>query len=73
MKLEEAQPAEAKAGWKIVRLDSFADLPGEIVHADEETGECAIVAQKPGAPPGETETRTYSLGAGGLSLVRARR
>ena len=42
MKLESWQAAEQKARWKIVRRDDFTDVPGEIVTADEATGECCV-------------------------------
>jgi hypothetical protein len=42
MKLESFHSAEDKRKWKIVRLDKHEDVPGEIVAADEETGECKV-------------------------------
>ena len=61
MKLESFQAAEAKARWKIVRTDSYADVPGEIITADEETGECSV--------KDAGETKELKLGPGGIKII----
>ena len=53
-----------KRRWKIVRTDNFTDVPGEIIVADEDTGECSM--QVGG------ETKTLSFGPGGMRIVGRR-
>jgi len=65
MRLESWHTAADKRRWKIVRTDSYVDVPGEIVTADEATGECCVTV---GA-----ETKTLSFGPGGLRIVGRRR
>lgn len=65
MKLESYQSAEDKKHWKIVRTDDYTDVPGEIITADEASGECCI--QVGG------ETKTLSLGPRGIRIVGRRR
>ena len=65
MKLESWHSAEDKRRWKIVRTDNYTDVPGEIVTADETTGECCM--QVGG------ETKTMSFGPAGIRLVGRRR
>jgi hypothetical protein len=43
MKINSSQSAEIRARWKIVRKDSYKDVPGEIMEADETTGVCTIL------------------------------
>ena len=65
MKLESYHSVEDKKRWKIVRTDSCADVEGEIITADEASGEtCLQVAG---------ETKTLSFGPGGIRIVRRRR
>ena len=61
MRLETWHPAEDKRRWKIVRTDNYADVPGEIVSADEATGECSVLIGG--------ETKTLSFGAGGIRVT----
>jgi hypothetical protein len=42
VKLESWHSSEDKRRWKIVRTDNYTDVPGEIVTADETTGECSM-------------------------------
>lgn len=65
MKLESWTSTEDKKRWKIVRRDDFTDVEGEIVTADEDTGECCM--QVGG------ETKTLSFGPRGISIVGRRR
>ena len=65
MKLESWHLTEAKARWKLVRTDSYADVPGEIIAADEASGECCI--QVGG------QTKTLSFGPRGIRIVGRRR
>lgn len=67
MKIESSQSREDKAKWKIVRLDSFTDVQGELVSADEDTGEFSVVV--PNADRSGTETKTVTLGPGGIRIV----
>jgi hypothetical protein len=51
----------AEGSRKIVRTDNYTDVPGEIVTADETTGECSL--QVGG------ETKTLSFGPAGIRIV----
>jgi hypothetical protein len=65
VKLESWHNSEDKRRWKIVRTDNYTDIAGEIVTADETTGECSIHVGG--------ETKTLSFGPGGIRIVgRAR-
>ena len=52
---------EDKRRWKIVRADTYADVPGEIVTAGETTGECSLELGG--------ETKVLSFGRGGIRIV----
>ena len=65
MKLESWHSTEDKRRWKIVRTDDYTDVAGEIITADEATGECCI--QVGG------ETKTLSFGPRGIRIVGRRR
>lgn len=65
MKLESHQSPSEKARWKIVRTDDFTDVKGDIINADEATGEC--IMQVAG------ETKTLSFGPGGIRICGRRR
>jgi hypothetical protein len=65
LKLESYDSAEDKRRWKIVRTDSYEDVPGEIVAADDETGECCVQI----TVGGETKTESMAFGLGGIRLV----
>lgn len=61
MKLESWQSTEDKQRWKIVRTDDYTDVEGDILAADETTGEACIQVSG--------ETKTISLGPRGLKIV----
>lgn len=65
MKIESGDPSEVKVRWKVVRTDDFKDVDGEIVAADEDTGECSMHVGG--------ETKTLSFGTGGIRIVARRR
>jgi hypothetical protein len=65
MKLESYDSAENKRRWKIVRTDSYEDVPGEIVAANDETGDYCVQR----TVEGETKTETMALGPGSIRLV----
>jgi len=65
LKLESWHSSEDKSRWKVVRTDNYTDVPGEIVTADETTGECSM--QVGG------ETKTLSFGPGGIRIIGRRR
>lgn len=70
MKLESWQTETSKGRWKIVRLDTYTDVPGDILSADDATGECCLRVTAAGA----TEDKTLSFGPGGIRIVgRGRR
>jgi hypothetical protein len=60
MKLESYHSSEDKKKWKIVRADSLTDVEGDIVTADEATGECSLHIG------GETKTLSFP---GGIRIV----
>ena len=64
MKLEEFHSAEIKQKWKIVRLDTHADVPGEIITADEANGAFSV------SDKGETKTGEC---AAGIRIVTRKR
>jgi hypothetical protein len=61
MKLETWHSSAEKALWKIVRLDTYVDVEGDIISADESTGECSLQV---GA-----EAKTFSFGPNGMRIV----
>jgi hypothetical protein len=61
LKLESWHSSEDKRRWKIVRTDNYTDVPGEILTADETTGECSLHVGG--------ETKTLSFGPGGIRIV----
>lgn len=61
MKLESWHSNEDKRRWKIVRTDNYTDVPGEILIADEKTGECSLHVGG--------ETKTLCFGPGGIRIV----
>jgi hypothetical protein len=65
MKLESSHSIEDKRCWKIVRTDDYSDVAGEIITADEATGEFCIMVGG--------ETKTQSLGPGGIRIAPRRR
>jgi hypothetical protein len=65
MKLESWHATQEKRRWKIVRLDTFAEVPGDIIAADEATGECCVTEKG--------ETKTLSFGPHGIRLIGAGR
>ncbi len=70
MKLESYHSADDKRRWKIVRTDSLTDVPGDIISAFEESGECCLQVATPG---GGNETKTFSFGPRGIRIVGRRR
>jgi hypothetical protein len=65
MKIEESQPPEEKRRWRIVRADDLSDVAGEIISADELTGECRVQVGK--------EPKSLSFGPRGIRIVGRRR
>jgi hypothetical protein len=61
MKLEDWHSTVEKMRWKIVRTDNYTEVPGEIVRADEATGECTVIIAG--------ETKTLSFGPRGIRIV----
>ena len=61
MKIEPWLVDEEKRRFKIVRTDTYADVKGLIVAADEATGECSVYVVD--------ETKTLSFGPGGMRIV----
>jgi hypothetical protein len=70
MKLESHQTAEEKRLYKLVRTDDYSDVPGEIVTADEDSGEACVQINK---VDGASETRALNFGPNGLRIVARRR
>jgi hypothetical protein len=69
MKFEEWQSSDLKHGWKIVRTDDYTDIAGEIITADEDTGEYCVQTTVDGAPG----TKKGSLGQRGIRIIGRRR
>ncbi len=65
MKFESFDSVETKRRWKIVRTDDYTDVDGEIIAADEMSGECCLQV-------GE-EAKTMSFGPRGFRIVGRRR
>jgi hypothetical protein len=65
MNLESWQDVAQKSRYKIVRRDDCTDVDGEIITANEDTGECCV--QVGG------ETKTLSFGPSGIRIVGRRR
>jgi hypothetical protein len=65
MKLETWTSVEEKHRWKIIRLDDFTEVEGEIITADDSSGECCLSVSG--------ETKTLSFGPGGIRIVGRRR
>lgn len=61
MKLESFHEAAEKKRWRVIRLDNFSQIPGDIVTADEVTGECQMNHNG--------ETKTHNFGPGGIKLI----
>lgn len=61
MKLESWNAAEDKRRWKIVRTDDYTDVAGDIITADEATGECYMNING--------ENKTLSFGPRGIRIV----
>lgn len=65
MRFESYDSVETKRRWKLVRRDDFTDVEGQIISADEATGDCCLLV-------GE-ETKTLSFGEKGFRIVSRRR
>jgi hypothetical protein len=65
MRLGSDDSSEERLLWKVVRLDSYKDLPGTINSADEATGECEMMIAD--------EAKIFNLGAHGIRIVRRSR
>ena len=65
MKLDARVDAAEAARYKLVRLDTFADIAGDIVWADELTGSYAVRGR-------DNAVIEHCLGAGGLRIVPRR-
>jgi hypothetical protein len=65
MKLESWAAPEEKRRWKLVRTDDYTDVAGEIITADEISGECCVHVGG--------ETKSLSFGPRGIRIVGRRR
>ncbi len=65
LKFESYDSVETKRRWKIVRTDTYVDVEGEIIAADEMSGECCLQI-------GE-EAQSLSFGPRGIRIVGRRR
>jgi uncharacterized cupin superfamily protein len=61
VKLESWHSTDEKARWKVVRRDYCTDVPGDIITANEETGECQMKVAG--------DTKTLSFGPWGIRIV----
>ena len=62
MKLESSMPAEERARYKIVRTDSYKDIPGLIISADEADGTAVTLYQD--------KNESYNFGPGGMRIAK---
>jgi hypothetical protein len=69
MKFEEWQSSDLKRNWKIVRTDDYTEVKGEIITADEATGEYCVQT----TVNGTADTQKGNLGALGLKIISRRR
>jgi hypothetical protein len=60
MKIESWYSKEDRSRWKIVRTNNYADVPGEILAADEATGECSLHV--------DGQVKTLNFGPGGIKI-----
>jgi hypothetical protein len=65
MKLESWHSADDKRRWKIIRTDTYTDVPGEILAADEATGECCVRIAG--------EAKQFSFGPRGIRIIARQR
>src|SRR5260370_1390796 len=63
MMIDPSLPEDERKRWRVERLDSCADHPGEVLSADDQTGEVRMRDQ------GGEET-SYSLGQDAIRLIR---
>jgi hypothetical protein len=62
-KLAAELPEAERARWRIVRLDTVAELPGLILAADCDAGTATMKV------PVSGEAKDYSFGPGGLAII----
>jgi hypothetical protein len=63
MSIDPTMPEAERKRWRVVRLDSYSDIPGEIMFADELTGEVKMKDY------GGFE-RSYAFGSGAIKIIR---
>lgn len=62
LKLTGADSETERSRWKVVRLDLMADMPGQILAADCQTGECLLKDRN-------GECNGFSFGPNGLAII----
>lgn len=65
MQLKSEDSVEYKRLFKIVRTDDFTDVPGDIIAADEISGECKVNYKD--------QTTDLKFGANGIRIVKRSR
>ncbi len=70
MNLESWHSPEDKGRFKIVRTDDYSDVPGQIVTANEASGDCCITTSD---GRGGVETKSLHFGPGGCRVVSRKR
>lgn len=74
-KITANQSAHERAKWNVVRLDTYQPLPGTIVSADADSGDCQMEVvtgrekQEDGSVKVTMGKQDYSLGANGLAII----
>jgi hypothetical protein len=74
-KLAQDAPEAERRRWRIIRLDTHAEMPGLILSADTETGVCTIseivriAVAEDGSRTEIREARDYDLGPGGFAII----
>jgi hypothetical protein len=61
-KIDSSLSDSEKARWKIVRTDNYTDVAGDIISADEVSGECYMLI--------DGEKKTLAFGPRGIRITR---
>jgi hypothetical protein len=62
IKLSWFDPKEQRRQYKVIRTETYRDIPGHILIANEQTGMCLLEI-------GPGLSQQYELGPGGLAIV----
>lgn len=68
VKIESWASTEAKSKWLLVSSENYRAVPGQIIAANCDTGECTVSIRPPGAEA--DETKTLAFGFSGVRIVK---